>query len=86
MTYRYTYVGGSLFSEWVDMPALFARLGVEKMPDEEKRRQMELNVLRSNSGFVVIVRRFGQRASGCIRSPAARGSTPAAGDGCGVRR
>ena len=56
VTYRYTYVGGSLFSEWVDMPALFDRLGVEKMPDEEKRRQMELNMLRSNSGFVVIVR------------------------------
>lgn len=56
VTYRYTYVGGSLFSEWVDMPALFARLGVEKVPDEEKRRQMELNVLRGNGGFVVIVR------------------------------
>jgi len=56
VTYRYTYVSGSLFSEWVDVPALFARLGLEKMPDEEKRRQMELNVLRSNGGFVVIVR------------------------------
>jgi hypothetical protein len=56
VTYRYTYVGGSLFSEWVDMPALFARLGSDKIPDEEKRRQMELNVLRSNGGFVVIVR------------------------------
>ncbi len=56
VTYRYTYMGGSLYSEWVDMPALFARLGVEKMPDEEKRRLMELSVLRSNGGFVVIVR------------------------------
>ena len=56
VTYRYTYVGGSPFSEWVDIPALFARPRVEKMPDEEKRRLMELNVLRSNGGFVVIVR------------------------------
>jgi len=56
VTYRYTYVSGSLFSEWVDVPALFTRLGLEKIPDEEKRRQMELNVLRSNGGFVVIVR------------------------------
>lgn len=56
VTYRYTYMGGSLFSEWVDMPALFARLGLKKMPDEEKRRLLELNVLRSNGGFVVIVR------------------------------
>ena len=56
VTYRYTFVSGSLFSEWVDMPALFARLGSDKIPDEEKRRQMELNVLRSNGGFVVFVR------------------------------
>jgi len=56
VSYRYTYVGGSLYSEWVDVPALFARLGLEKIPDEEKRRQMELNVLRGNGGFVVIVR------------------------------
>jgi hypothetical protein len=56
VTFRYTYVGGSLFSEWVDIPALFARLAFDKLPDDEKRRQMELNVLRSNSGFVVIVR------------------------------
>ena len=56
VTYRYTYVGGSLFSEWVDIPALFARLAFDKLPDDEKRRQMELNVLRSNGGFVVIVR------------------------------
>jgi hypothetical protein len=56
VTYRYTYVGGSLFAEWVDMPELFARLGVDKVPDEEKRRQMKLNILRGNGGFVVIVR------------------------------
>jgi hypothetical protein len=56
VTYRYTFVSGSLYSEWVDMPALFARLGLEKIPDEQKRRQMELNVLKSNSGFVVMVR------------------------------
>jgi hypothetical protein len=56
VTYRYTYVGGSLFSEWVDLPALFARLGLDKMPDEEKRRQTELSVLRSHGGFVVMVR------------------------------
>jgi hypothetical protein len=56
VTYRYTYAGGSLFSEWVDMPALFARLAFDQIPDEEKRRQMELNVLRSNGGFVVVVR------------------------------
>ena len=56
VTYRYTYVGGSLFSEWVDTPALFARLGFDKMPDDEKRRQLELNVLSHNGGFVVIVR------------------------------
>jgi hypothetical protein len=56
VTYRYTFVSGSLFSEWVDIPALFARLGLDKVPDEEKRRQMELNVLRSNGGFVVVVR------------------------------
>jgi hypothetical protein len=56
VTFRYTYVGGSLFSEWVDMPALFARLAFDELPDDEKRRQMELNVLRSNSGFVVFVR------------------------------
>ena len=56
VTHRYTYVGGSLFSEWVDMPALFARFGFDKIADEKKRRQMELNVLRNNGGFVVIVR------------------------------
>lgn len=56
VTYRYTYVGGSLYSEWVDIPALFARLGMDKIPDEEKRRMMEMSMLRSNSGFVVIVR------------------------------
>ena len=56
VTYRYTYVGGSLFSEWVDIPALFARLGLDRMPDEEKRRQTELSVLRSHGGFVVMVR------------------------------
>jgi hypothetical protein len=56
VTYRYTYVGGSLYSEWVDMPALFARLGLDKITDEEKRRQLELNVLRNNGGFVVMVR------------------------------
>jgi hypothetical protein len=54
--YRYTYVGGSLYSEWVDIPALFARLAFDEVPDEEKRRQMELNVLNHNGGFVVIVR------------------------------
>ena len=31
-------------------------VGYYKLPDDEKRRQMELNVLRSNSGFVVFVR------------------------------
>ena len=56
VTYRYTYVSGSLFSEWVDVPALFARLGLEKIPDEEQRRQTELSVLRSHGGFVVMVR------------------------------
>jgi len=56
VTFRYTYAGGSLYSEWVDTPALFARLGLEQMPNEGKRRQTELNVLRNNSGFVVIVR------------------------------
>lgn len=56
VTFRYTYVGGSLYSEWVDIPALFARLGFDTMTDEAKRRQAELNVLRANSGFVVFVR------------------------------
>lgn len=55
VTYRYTYVVGSLYSEWVDIPALFARLGFDTVP-EENRRQMEMNVLRSSGGFVVIVR------------------------------
>jgi hypothetical protein len=56
VTLRYTYVSGNLFSEWIDIPALFARLAFDQIPDEEKRRQMELNVLRANGGFVVIVR------------------------------
>lgn len=56
VTFRYTYSGGSLYSEWVDIPALFARLGFDQMPDAERRRQAELNVLRNNGGFVVIVR------------------------------
>ena len=56
VTFRYTYVGGNLYSEWVDIPALFARLGFDTMTDEAKRRQAELNVLRANSGFVVFVR------------------------------
>lgn len=53
---RYTYMSGSLYSEWVDIRAMIARLGLDKIEDSERRRQTELTVRRTNGGLAYLIR------------------------------